>query len=156
MGPQKELKLAHSLAIVLLIVGVLSFAAFPAKTPDEPLRIMYKSVAGKSLFDHKIHAADTAYALACQDCHHHYVFEGSAVIDEEKEPVVQLCADCHPYKPKELAYPESCMECHDEEDLDEDIVVTERTDAFHDQCENCHLEINIGPIEERCAWCHVM
>ncbi len=155
MAPQKELKLAYSLAIALLIVGVISFAAFPAKTPDEPIRIMYKSVAGKVLFDHKTHADEAGYALTCEDCHHHYEFEGSAGIDGE-EPVVQACAVCHPFKPAEQAYPEPCMECHDEEDLDEDIVVTKKTDAFHDQCENCHQEAEIGPVEERCNWCHVM
>jgi hypothetical protein len=155
MTPQKELKLAYSLAVALLIVGVLSFAAFPAKTPDEPIRIMYKSVAGKVLFDHKTHRADSGYSLACEDCHHHFEFEGSSGIDGE-EPVVQACAVCHPFKPKEQAYPESCMECHDEEDLDEDVEVTKRTDAFHDQCEGCHQETEIGPVEERCNWCHVM
>ncbi len=155
MTPQKELKLAYGLAIVLLIVGVISFAAFPAKTPDEPIRIMYKSVAGKVLFDHKTHAAEVGYALACEDCHHHFEFEGSSGIDGE-EPVVQACAVCHPFKPKEQAYPEPCMECHDEEDLDEDIVVTKKTDAFHDQCENCHQETEIGPVEERCVWCHIL
>ncbi len=155
MTPQKELKLAYGLAIVLLIVGVLSFAAFPAKTPDEPIRIMYKSVAGKVLFDHKTHRADSGYSLACEDCHHHFEFEGSSGIDGE-EPVVQACAVCHPFKPKEQAYPESCMECHDEEDLDEDVEITKRTDAFHNQCEGCHQETEIGPVEERCNWCHVM
>ena len=57
MTSKKELKLAYALAIILLIVGVLSYAAFSEKVPEEPIRLMFKCVAGKVLFDHKIHAA---------------------------------------------------------------------------------------------------
>ena len=46
------MQIAYILIIVLLFVGVISYAAFPAKTPDEPIRLMYKTVAGKVLFDH--------------------------------------------------------------------------------------------------------
>ena len=71
MTPKRELQIAYSLIIVFLFVGVISYAAFPAKTPDEPIRLMYKTVAGKVLFDHKTHLSDSGYGLACQDCHHH-------------------------------------------------------------------------------------
>ena len=47
MTPPKELKLAYSLAIVLLIVGVISYAASPAKTPDQPIRINVQDGCGK-------------------------------------------------------------------------------------------------------------
>ena len=150
MTPQKELKLAYSLAIALLIVGVLSFAAFPAKTPDEPIRIMYKSVAGKVLFDHKTHAADAGYALACQDCHHH-----PAEPEDEKEALV-ACGVCHQIPAEGEAFPKSCMECHEEEDIEDAEFTAKRADAYHAQCEGCHQESEIGPVEERCNWCHVM
>ncbi len=155
MTLKREIQIAYILIIVLLFVGVISYAAFPAKTPDEPIRLMYKTIAGKVLFDHKIHSADSGYGLACEECHHHFEFEGSSGIDGE-EPEVQACVVCHPLQPAEQAYPESCMECHDEEDLDEDIVVTNKYDAFHNQCENCHQEVEAGPEEERRSWCHVM
>ena len=155
MTPQKELKLGYSLAIALLIVGVLSFAAFPSKTPDEPMRIMYKSVAGKVLFDHKTHSADAGYALTCEDCHHHFEFEGSAGIDG-KEPVVQACGVCHQIPAEGETFPKSCMECHEEEDIEDTEFTAKRADAYHAQCEGCHQEIETGPVEERCNWCHVM
>ena len=44
----KELKLAYGIAIVLLIVGVLSYTAFSAKAPDEPLRIVFTGAGGAS------------------------------------------------------------------------------------------------------------
>jgi len=150
MTPQKELKLAYSMAIALLIVGVLSFAAFPAKTPDEPIRIMYKSVAGKVLFDHKTHAADVGYALACQDCHHH-----PEEPEDEKEALV-ACGVCHQIPAEGESFPKSCMECHDEEDIEDAELTAKKSDAYHAQCEGCHQESEIGPVEERCNWCHVM
>ncbi len=55
MTPKRELQIAYGLIIVLFFVGVISYAAFPAKTPEQPIRMMYKSVAGKALFDHKTH-----------------------------------------------------------------------------------------------------
>ena len=58
-----ELKLAYGLAICLLFAGALCYAAFPAKTPDEPVRLMFDVTAGKVLFDHKIHHADTGYGI---------------------------------------------------------------------------------------------
>jgi hypothetical protein len=48
---KKELQMAYGLAIVLFIVGVISYAAFPAKTPDRPVRLMFQSIAGNVLFD---------------------------------------------------------------------------------------------------------
>ena len=65
------MQIAYILIIVLLFVGAISYAAFPAKTLDEPVRLMYKTVAGKVLFDHKTHYTESGYALACNECHHH-------------------------------------------------------------------------------------
>ena len=53
MTSKKELLPALSLTLVLLVVGVISYAAFPAKSPDQPVRLMFKGVAGKVLFTHK-------------------------------------------------------------------------------------------------------
>ncbi len=50
MASEKELQLAYRLAIILLVVGVLCYAAFPASTPDPPSRIMLKNMAGKGVF----------------------------------------------------------------------------------------------------------
>ena len=126
MTSKKELLLALSLTLVLLVVGVISYAAFPAKSPDQPVRLMFKGVAGKVLFTHKMHTSESGYDVACSDCHHNL---------EEGE-----------------TDPQACGECHEIESDDED--VPERTDAFHSQCIGCHQENEAGP--EKCASCHVM
>jgi len=41
--------LALALAAILLVVGVVCYAAFPAKTPEEPVRLMLKTTAGSIL-----------------------------------------------------------------------------------------------------------
>lgn len=127
MNSNKELKLAYGLAIILLIVGVLSFAAFPAKSPDNPIRIMFKSAAGKVLFDHKTHRTADGYGISCADCHH------TMEVGETED--VEACGDCHE--------PES-----DDEDF------PKRSDAFHQQCIGCHEDFEAGPIE--CSACHII
>ena len=84
----KELQLAYRLAITLFIVGVASYAytAFSAKPPDEPIRVMYKTTAGKVLFDHKTHSADTGYGISCYDCHHHPPEDESALTGLQQLP----------------------------------------------------------------------
>jgi hypothetical protein len=145
MTPRQELRLAYTVAIILFIVGVLSYAitAFSAKTPDSPIRIMFKGVAGKVLFDHKTHTEDAGYGIACQECHHH---------PEEDEADFRACVDCHPLTEKEDGLPESCADCHEADEI-EDSETTKRVDAFHMQCINCHKENEAGP--EKCAACHV-
>jgi len=127
MAFKKDAQVALRVAIVLLIVGVLCYAAFPQKVPDEPVRIMMTNLGGNVLFDHKIHAsADTGYGLACGDCHHN-------ILDDDSDP-------------------ESCENCH-EKDSDS---LPNRSEAFHLQCDGCHLDYNIGPEEsdKRCRMCH--
>ena len=145
MTSRKELQLAYGLALVLFLVGVLSYAytAFSAKPPDEPIRIMYRSVAGKVLYDHKTHAADTGYGISCFDCHHHPEYDESAL---------RACGDCHDLPVEKGEFPESCSECHYPEDI-EGVEVPKKGDAFHAQCINCHKEIEAGP--EDCNSCHV-
>ena len=156
MTPQKELKLAYGLIIVLLLVGFLSYAAFPAKTPEEPIRKMYKTVAGKVLFDHKTHTSEAGYGLACMDCHHH-----REEPDEEAEPgdeaePYQSCRYCHQVPAEGETLPKTCNDCHEPDEIEDTEEVLKSADAFHAQCEGCHQEFEVGPAEERCSWCHVM
>jgi len=129
MVSKKELQMAYGLAIALFIVGVISYAAFPAKTPDRPVRIMFQSIAGNVLFDHKTHTGASGYGLSCRDCHHTL---------EEGETEASACSLCH-------------------ESESDDPEVPKRSDAFHTQCTRCHKEIEAGPQEgpDGCASCHV-
>lgn len=129
MFSKKELKLVYGLAACFLAVGVISYAAFPQKEPDEPLRLMFKASAGKVLFDHKVHTSEFGYGLSCEDCHHE-------LLDAEGEQ------------------PQACGECHDPTEGDEDM--PKRADAFHQQCAGCHDDFDAGPKEKDCALCHVM
>lgn len=147
MTPKREMQIAYILIIVLFFVGVISYAAFPAKTPDQPIRIMYNSVAGKAFFDHKTHLSDSGYAIACADCHHH------PEEPEEGQTANVSCGVCHKTLEKGKKWPESCLDCHDEGDI-EDSVIAKKSDAFHSQCIRCHKEVGSGP--EECNSCHVL
>ena len=70
MTSKGEQSLAFCLAAVLLVVGVVCYAAYPQKAPEEPVRLMFKTSAGSILFDHKTHASDDGYGLGCDECHH--------------------------------------------------------------------------------------
>jgi hypothetical protein len=143
MTSKKDQKLAYGIAVVLLIVGVLSYTAFSAKAPDQPLRLMYPGAAGSVLFDHQVHAAD--YGLNCASCHHH-------PSEPEEGAAMASCSSCHVF-PKDGPLPASCLDCHaaDEVGLEG---VPGRTDALHGQCIGCHKDGGSGPVE--CAACHVM
>jgi hypothetical protein len=129
MFSKKELRLVYGSAICLLLVGALSYAAFPAKTPDPPVRLMFKVVAGNVLFDHKTHTSESGYGISCGDCHH--------TLSEE-----------------EYADAQSCSECHAPDEGDEE--VPKLSDAFHRQCGGCHQDFGAGPAESECSACHVM
>lgn len=146
MTPDKELRVAYSMIIVLLILGFLSYTASSAKTPEEPVRIMFKCVAGKVLFDHKTHTSASGYGVSCMDCHHHP--------ESDEEAALGACGDCHQAPTEEVPVPQSCLDCHDADEL-EGIEMSKRSDAFHDQCEKCHQDVGAGPEENRCSWCHV-
>ncbi len=151
MTPKKELQVATWLGAILLVVSVIGYAAAPVKSPDEPVRMMFKVVAGNVLFDHKSHTSETGYGLTCADCHHH-----PEDPEDEAEALV-ACGECHQAPKEGEMFPERCLDCHAPEDI-EDTEVTKRSDAFHAQCEACHKEIGIGPVkdEDRCQWCHFM
>ena len=147
MTPKRELQIAYCLIIVLFFVGVISYAAFPPKTPDQPVRIMYNSVAGKAFFDHKTHYAESGYGLACKECHHH------PEEPEEGQTANVSCGVCHQTLEKSKNWPESCLDCHEAEDLEE-LKITKKSDAMHSQCIECHKEAGSGP--EECNSCHVL
>ena len=129
MFSKKELQLVYGLAVIFLIVGVISYAAFSAQPPTrEPIRMMFPVAAGNVLFDHKTHTDVTGYGLSCGDCHH------------------TLAED-------EYADAQSCEECHDPDEGDEE--VPKRSDAFHQQCAGCHEDFGKGPVESDCTGCHV-
>jgi len=142
MTPNKELQLAYGMAIVLLVVGLISYAAFPAKSPEVPIRMMFKCKAGKVLFDHKTHTDSSGYGISCSDCHHH----------PEDETGLRACGDCHlPEEP--AAAPQACMECHEPDEVEGQLPPV-RSDSFHSQCVGCHKDEGAGPVE--CSMCHVL
>jgi len=128
MFSKKELKLAYALIVCLVLVGVISYAAFPKKAPEVPLRIMFNVTAGNVLFNHQMHTSVLGYGLSCMDCHHELTAE-----DEQPQP---------------------CGACHDPTEGDEEM--PKLVDAFHRQCEGCHADFGAGPTEKDCSQCHVM
>ncbi|MFC1813981.1 cytochrome c3 family protein [Thermodesulfobacteriota bacterium] len=151
MTPKKELQLAYGMVIILLVVGFLSYTAFSAKTPDQPVRIMFKGVAGKVLFDHKTHTSDTGYGISCKDCHHPHPPDAYEEVPEGQEITYQACGDCHQIPEGDVKVPQSCLECHEPDEVE----ISKKSDAFHSQCESCHQDAGAGPEENRCSWCHV-
>lgn len=128
MFTKKELKFAYVVAACLLVVGAVSYAAYTEEEPEEPLRMMFKVVAGNVLFDHQTHTSEFGYGISCGDCHH-------TLSEDEYEDA------------------ESCSECHDLDEGDEE--VPKRADAFHQQCAGCHEDFEAGPFTEECSRCHV-
>lgn len=147
MTSKKHRLIVYGVAAWLLVVAVVCYAAFPVKPPEEPIRLMYQTNAGKVLFDHKTHTSANGYGLSCFDCHHHPPDDDEALIG---------CGNCHQPQPEEGVIPPSCLECHDEADV-EDSEYPKRADAFHDQCIACHTEYGTGPMagSDYCSKCHV-
>jgi len=146
MNQKKESLLPLYLAGILLLVGVVCYAA-AADTPKEPVRVMFECVAGKVLFTHQTHTAD--YEISCGDCHHH---------PEETEESLG-CMECH-VMPEGGNFPQACSSqaCHGEEGDAGEIEMEvgdmmKKADALHKQCIDCHKENDAGPQE--CASCHV-
>ena len=118
MELKKEKFIAYGLTVVLFVIGVVCYAAFPDQKPEDPVRIMFQSTAGKVLFTHQMHTSEDGYGYECVDCHH--LFEGG---EGEK--------------------PEACGECHLVDSEEE----PKRVDAFHQQCIGCHEDNGGGPVE---------
>ncbi len=138
MTPKKHRLIVYGIAVFLLLVAIACYAAFPMEAPQEPIRLMYQTKAGKVLFDHKTHTSVEGFGLDCFDCHHHPPDEEDALI---------ACGQCHVQKPEAGVMPDSCLECHDASDV-EDSEYPKRADALHSRCTQCHMEFGRGPIHE--------
>lgn len=108
MDARTHRNFAYAVAIALLVVGVILYAAFPKAAPEEPVRILLKNPGGDVFFDHKAHASDGGYGITCIECHHTW---------DEGETM-----------------PESCTHCHEPEGEDP----VKRADALHMLCRGCH------------------
>ena len=148
MDLNQDQKFAFVLAIILLIVGIFSYAvgALSAKPAEVPMWLMLKAVAGNVLFHHQTHADDNGYGIACLDCHHH---------PQEEDADAQACGACHSPAGDLESVQDTCLECHSAEDY-EDIEPVKRGAAFHQQCIGCHEELGIGPGEKSCNACHAL
>ena len=105
------------LMAIMFVVGFVCYSALSQEPPEEPVRIMFKTTAGKVLFDHKTHAED--YGVACDDCHHEEQEGTSSCSGEychgpESDPtradaLHSNCKDCHE---DGGAGPVECAACH--------------------------------------------
>jgi hypothetical protein len=145
MAPKNELNIAYGMVVILLVLGILSYTAFSAKPPDEPIRIMFQSTAGKVLFTHQTHSSEVGYGVACRTCHHH--------LEEDDESANQPCAYCHAIEEGSVVETEGCLECHEADEI-EDTEMPVPAEVFHEQCITCHMEYEAGPTE--CLECHVL
>ncbi len=105
MTSQPHLKFAVLIMAVLLITGIVCYAAFSPPEPADPVRIMFQNDAGKVLFTHQTHTE--GYYLDCLDCHHN--------LDDDE---TYNCSDCHEetgddYMPSRTdSLHETCIGCH--------------------------------------------
>ncbi|MDY6845181.1 MAG: cytochrome c3 family protein, partial [Thermodesulfobacteriota bacterium] len=93
----------------MLFIGIIGYS-WVQEEPEVPVRILYKTNAGKVLFDHKTHTTGKNYASECVDCHHEY---------EEGEELPVSCAECHEREAEELnraaVLHSQCKSCHEAE-----------------------------------------
>jgi hypothetical protein len=146
MTYEKELKIAYWLTIILLLVAVVGYAV-PEEEPEEPVRKMFKCIAGKVLFTHQQHSdmSESGYGLACQDCHHHRKKEEDR---KEGEQEIKGCGECH-LKEVPKTVPQVCRECHEPgEDHHENDEVGELG------CKDCHTTTKDKPLPDVCLDCH--
>jgi hypothetical protein len=136
MTSKKHRKIMLGVAIHLFVIAVVCYAAFPVKSPEEPIRLMYQTKVGNVLFNHQLHASETGFGLDCFDCHHHPYDDEMALV---------ACGQCHLSAPEEGVVPEYCLECHDAEEVEES-EHGKRSEAIHDQCTQCHYEFGKGPL----------
>ena len=137
MTKKKEIQLAYALAGILFVVGFLSYAASSAEPPVPFLRIMYQTVAGNVLFDHKAHFSPGDYSVSCQDCHKDLRAYEDYIQAGRGDQVV----------------PEASTDLADAGET-EDVAVFENGDEAHELCIGCHEEYEAGPVE--CQGCHVL
>ncbi len=105
MTSKKDLRFSFILLFVLLVTGIVCYAAYPPPAPEEPIRIMFQNAAGKVLFTHSNH--NYGYDLSCLDCHHN-------IEDDE----IYNCSECHEPQGDESmpgktdALHAQCIGCH--------------------------------------------
>ena len=140
--------IVYGVVILLFLVAVVCYAAFPVPTPEVPIRLIYQTNAGKVIFDHQTHSSEFGYGLDCFDCHHHPPDDDSALV---------ACTQCHLSAPEEGKMPQSCLDCHDEDEI-ADTEIPNLADAMHEQCMTCHDQYGAGPGQgpENCSKCHVI
>lgn len=144
MSENNNVKAAYLLAMVLLIVGIVCYAASdPIVSPgDEPVRKVFQGLAGDVLFDHQGH---TYYEGDCYACHHHgdsdEIMACNACHKEENPQwVPAVCNDCHPMSGDTFVFDEhhlmleddpgayACIDCHQKEE----------GEALPYACGDCH------------------
>jgi hypothetical protein len=107
MEKKKGKVLASIIMVVVLIVGIAGYCMVE-KEPEIPIRLLYKTNAGKVFFDHKIHS--TEYDIGCSDCHHNYEGEG----------MPESCIECHnkdgEVSTRAEAFHSQCIDCHKEQE----------------------------------------
>jgi len=119
MTSQRDLKIAILIMIIFLITGIICYASFTPPVPENPVRIMFQSKAGKVLFTHSVHVDD--YTQDCLDCHHN--------IESDE---TYNCSDCHEETGDEDfpsitdAFHAQCKGCHEE------------LDSGPVECNSCH------------------
>ena len=121
MELKKEKIVAYWLAGILLVVGVVCYAAFPQKRPEQPIRIMLENTAGNVLLDHKKHASEDGYGIECKSCHHDLEEEGAKA---------GPCGECHDAESevkRSDAFHKQCKGCHEEDG------------TAPVKCEGCHV-----------------
>ncbi len=133
MNENNNVKRAYALAVVLLIVGIICYAKGGSglEPGEEPVRKVYKGLAGDVLFDHQEHAYE--YESDCYVCHHHgdsAEFMACDVCHKEETPkqVPAVCNDCHPLSGDTYVFDEhhrlledepeawTCTTCHQKEE----------------------------------------
>ncbi|MDZ7830871.1 MAG: cytochrome c3 family protein [Desulfobacterales bacterium] len=176
MTSKKELKLAYGILVACLVVGLLGYSVLPAKSPESPIRKMYKTTGGDVLFDHQSHSDN--YGLYCEDCHHAYRElekempdscgrchqpdgkyqpalgdKGMFKHDAHAQEYGLYCNDCHHnYQQGDPEPPQHCTACH-QRGMGDDMMPG-RKDAFHQQCIGCHEDFGVMPGKTDCAGCH--
>ena len=109
MKEKRRKILASIFALVMLAIGVIGYSKVEKKT-EIPIRILYKTNAGRVFFDHKSHTNEQGYNIDCTDCHHSY----------EGEDLPLSCAECHEIGAEESSRAEvlhsQCKDCHEAEE----------------------------------------
>ena len=154
MTPKRELQIAYSLIIVFLFVGAISFAAFPAKTPDEPVRLMYKTVAGKVLFDQQnpfMRIQGTASPVPG--------LSPSIILKNPKKVEDSACSVrrvSSKFLKKVKTFPDSCLDCHEAEDLEDSGMSQKNPMHSIHSVKVAIRKLKSVRKKRRCSWCHVM